>query len=141
MARQRIPEWESRKALALHLFDRSPLTAQYPGEMAHKLARTLDKNASKVGPWSPHQALRIAKSLADTGHLAIEGVSKITRITWIGQTDPNLIDWEPVRPPKPEDVSRIGRLEAQVAGLQDQVDRIPELVRQALDLALEAWTQ
>ena len=137
MARQRIPEWESRRALAIYLYDHSPITAEFVGQMSAKIARILDKTTDKLGPWSGPNANQVLRSLVETGHVQTEGTSvKITRVTWIGQTDPNLIDWEPAKPAPPA-----GSLEARVAALEAEVARIPTLVRQAVDIAMEAWIQ
>lgn len=144
--RKAIPQWEARQALAIALWERGTINAKFPGQMAEKLAELLDKSAAaRIGGWDPKRALMIARTLEATGHLAIVGDMKVTEVRWIGQTDPRIIDWEPVRPepePKPEPLDEANLLlVARIERLERQVDRIPELVRQAVDLALEAWTQ
>lgn len=142
MTRQRIPQWESRRALACYMWEHGTITAEFAGQMAAKLAKVLDKVTTRDLPWQPGHALYIARTLEETGHLRIEGDAKVTKIEWIGQTDPNIIDWEPPKPePQPQQADRLARAEARIEELQAKVDRIPEIVRQAVDLALEAWTR
>jgi hypothetical protein len=125
------------------MWEHGTLSAEFAGQMASKVARILDKITDRDLPWQAGHALHIIRSLEVTGHLRVTGAAKITKIEWIGQTDPNLIDWEPPKPERqsqPKD-DRLARAEARIDELQAKVDRIPEQIRQAVDLALEAWTR
>ncbi len=140
-ARQRIPEWESQRALAVYLFDHSPVTAQFQGEMSAKIARILDKTAEKTVHWSVNQASRILAALREKGYAEVDGTQqKPTAVRWVGP-NPETIEWKPPRPPSTGPLSRIERLEAEVAVLTHRLELVPQQIREAVDIALEAWTR
>lgn len=138
MTRKRIPAWESRSALAVYLWERGEIKAQFAGQMAHMLAKALDRVTDRSTPWTDHNALGILRSLEEDGYVTIDGVTKITKIKWIG-SDPAGIEWQPPKPESKPRSASTADIEHRLVELQAQIDRIPTLVRQAVDIAMKEW--
>jgi hypothetical protein len=134
MSRQRIQEWEQRKALAEWMWERGPITAQFTGQMSENVAKILNKKLDRTVAFNAVSASSLIAAMVADGLVVREGTSqKPTRLTYVGP-DPELKEWAPPRAPTAvAKVSELEELRERVQAVEEGLERL----RTGLALSIE----